>query len=139
MQMTKEEILDETVAFYSEDPKRRALKEDGKCAYSTPDGRHCAVGRCLKPSLLKQGTELLGNGDGVYRLVQKQNNIPIGELVTGIDNLLDDRYHGHSIAFWGDLQNIHDYKYYWCDSGLTERGLKMVNHVKEKIKSGVYN
>lgn len=137
--MTKEEILDETIAFYSEDTKRRALKPDGKCAYNTEDGRHCAVGRCLKPSLLEQGTKLDGNGDGVYRLVQKQNNIPIGELITGMDNLLDDRYHGHSIAFWRELQEIHDRRQNWSESGLTEVGLKSVKYLREKIKRGVYN
>lgn len=136
--MTKEEILDETIAFYSEDPKRRAMIPVGRCAYNTEDGRHCAVGRCLKPSLLEQGTKLDGNHDSVYRFVQKQNSIPIGETVIGIDNILDDKYKGHTLTFWSELQHIHDNNRHWSDSGLTEIGLERVNNFKEKIRKGNY-
>ena len=50
----KLEILEETIAYYSEDPNRRSISEDGDgCYYLHPEnGNRCAVGRCLTRPLV---------------------------------------------------------------------------------------
>lgn len=50
-QLTAVEIINETVAYYSEDTSRRGITYTGfgdlKCVYITAGGQMCAVGRCL--------------------------------------------------------------------------------------------
>ena len=73
--MTKHEIIDETAAYYN--LGNRAHDSDMGCVYLTPDGKSCAVGRCLYKSereslgSLNEGTKARGVinrlGDNVFK------------------------------------------------------------------------
>lgn len=114
---TKEQIIDETVEFYSVDPKgRRAVitVEDGttRCRNITPDGRCCAVGRLIDVNKID---------DGVIK--------PVASLSETMRVLLDD-YQGHPFTFYGDLRSLHDNSMYWNDKGLTDQGRAFVAAMK---------
>ncbi len=96
--MTKIEIIEETVAFYTEDPSRIAL-ENRRCKYLTSDGRKCAFGRCMTDEALEEYGEF---GQIVTIL---EENLPEG---TTLDSLLKPEYQGHDALFWRDLQSLHD-------------------------------
>jgi hypothetical protein len=116
--MTKIEIIDETVAFYSEDTTRRSFKE-GRCLYQSADGRKCAYARCWK--------------DGVYKEKFERRTVEVlSELGFEPDSLLDEKYHGHSVEFWMDIQVLHDRFYCWNENGLSEEGKIFVQELKEK-------
>lgn len=122
--MTKLEILEETVAFYSEDVDRRAYTEGEGCVYNTEDGKHCAVGRCLLPKLKELGTGFVGNfSTAVSELADRRD-------ITNLDSLLQEKYRGHNIEFWTDLQILHDSNSYWNEFGLSKEG----QHYYEDLK-----
>lgn len=108
--MTKNEILIETVRFYSEDTARRATIALGGCTYRVPPKdtmpeRRCAVGRCMTPDALdKYGS----HSSFVDSLVDKYES---GD----VDNILRPEYHGHDILFWRELQALHDNAKNWRD------------------------
>jgi hypothetical protein len=97
---TMQEILDETREFYESDPARRAYNtEEERCEYRTPDGRMCAVGRCLTD--VGMGIAL-DHDIGIDGVVRRE-----GGGVT-VDNLLLPEYRGHPLTFWVLLQKFHD-------------------------------
>ena len=119
--MTALEIIEETVAYYSEDTTRRAVTSDGSCLYTTASGNHCALGRCLQEEF--QTTKFKYNGEcGSYVLDDKM----------GLENILRDEYKGHDKRLWSDLQELHDVRDNWNDNGLTAIGDYMVSELKEK-------
>lgn len=130
---TKEEIIDETVAYYSEDPSRRAVRYDEVrglqmgCFYLTPDGRKCAVGRALKPQEI-----------GVLRRydVEGDNINIVDGILDDNDILLDDlfleEYQGHEVDFWIDLQDLHDVEEHWNKRGLTDFGKATLARMKKR-------
>jgi hypothetical protein len=141
MRKTAIEIIDETVAFYSEDVKRRAvlygadaakvrgyINPDGPeyinssvCMYITDDGRSCAFGRCMtSPDKTIAGIDTL-----IY-------NKKKSDGISGVDDLLKEEYSGHSVNFWCALQDLHDEKIYWDDDGLSQTGMERVEKLKEK-------
>lgn len=133
-QLSKEQIVDETVNFYSEDTKRRATAigevSDTKdplgstCVYNTEDGRHCAVGRCLLPVYHEQGVNLLGNDKILDDLLMDNDK--------ELDDMLQKQYRGQTKSFWFKLQRLHDGDSNWDKKGLTYFGKHMVNELKFK-------
>lgn len=117
-QLTKLEILEETVAFYSEDTSRRAYTKNVGCEYNTSDGRHCAVGRCFNENIQALGDDYSGNQVGI-------------DAILDFDSLLQDKYKGHNIEFWSYLQLLHDIDDNWDKKGLTKIGLDEVENLKE--------
>ncbi|KKL45995.1 hypothetical protein LCGC14_2350070, partial [marine sediment metagenome] len=73
-----EKIIVETALYYMSDPTRRGIDHrNGVCNYYTPDGRMCAVGRCmLAPQNLASAATPSGIPD--------------------FENKLKPRYRGHS-------------------------------------------
>lgn len=117
--MTKNGIINQTVKFYSEDPSRRALNENGGCVYRNDEGNKCAVGRCFNEKKANFLSDLDAKSyDKEYCL----------------DNHLKKKYKGHSIEFWDDLQGLHDSSYCWNSQGLTEQGKAEVKRLKNKWK-----
>jgi hypothetical protein len=112
---TKLEIINETVAYYSEDPKRRA-NVAGFCHYLTDDGRMCAVGRCLSDEGLKIAKD--------YR----------GRINSKLIALLKEEYHIDNSEFWINLQNLHDSAENWDDNGLTAIGKLVVEDIMDLYK-----
>lgn len=114
-QLTKQQILEETCNYYTEDVKRRATGPRG-CLYTYifQDGTktHCAVGRCFKTELQEKDLDnelFIDPGDTSCMSLKD------------LESLLQDKYKGHELRFWGDLQNFHDTNDYW-DSSLTDIG-----------------
>ena len=113
--MTKLEILEETVAYYSEDISRRGYNEfENMCEYLTPDCKMCAVGRCLE-----NPGELPNGGINSSRLWTIAKFKP--------------EYDGHDPYFWGALQSLHDDLRYWDENGLTSLGEEKVNKLREEF------
>jgi len=116
--MKKLEIIDETAEFYMEDVSRRAMNSTGGCNYVTQDGRCCAVGRCMldppKP-----------DSDAAKKYASDFDDL---------DSLLKPEYRGHSIQFWGQLQDWHDSSAYWNDEGLIKAGQRALEELRELWK-----
>lgn len=115
---TKLEIINETVAFYSEDVKRRAVNEGGSCEYRTEDGRKCAVGRVLLPRHYQVSLE----GETASDILRGRG-----------DSILFLEYRGHSHGFWDALQHFHDRHQHWNRAGLTLEGIAYKNELIQKV------
>lgn len=105
MQKTIEEIVNETLAYYEEDPRRRAVTLEG-CEYLTEDGRMCAVGRCLHGDA--DARTLKNYASCIYR---SNAGLPSRSHYRDpliLDDLLKEEYRGHPVAFWDSLQRLHD-------------------------------
>lgn len=115
----KIEIIDETVAYYSENPEeRRAFNNSRGCDYLSPTGRMCAVGRCLEsPQEFMEG----GYKDKFVRA--------IGSEI--LDLNLKEEYRGHEIQFWAKLQSLHDSEKYWNSTGLSVDGENYIKQLKQ--------
>lgn len=124
---TKLEIIEETVAYYSEDVFRRGLDTRG-CVYESVEGKHCAVGRCLiNPKKLQDAVQDDEYESGSICDIYRQYDGYFQEL-------FKEEYRGHSFIFWKKLQQIHDDSWgeYWTEEGITEKGIEAVNKLKEK-------
>jgi hypothetical protein len=112
---TRQELLNNTIAFYSEDVTRRAFDEGaGVCMYHTADGRNCAIGRELKnPSTFGVATDSVDEGVGSLALMI--------ELPKRLSSMGED--------FLTDIQMLHDTEFYWGRDGLTLGGEGKVNSI----------
>lgn len=128
--LTKVEIINETIEFYSADTTRRSVNPKSKlgCSYNYENGNHCAVGRVMLPKYQKRGTKLKGNTATVGTLLEELK-------IKKIDNILQPQYRGHDIRFWRKLQILHDRSHYWQENGLTDVGLDYANELLETYKS----
>jgi hypothetical protein len=124
--MTQEQIVRETVAFYTS--KNRAAVEtecelnvciSTQCLYLTDEGKMCAVGRCMT----KKGLER------VLVSHAKASAHDLDDAFDGIDKLLKKKYHGQNISFWANLQRLHDNKNWWDENGITENGKVEVHYL----------
>lgn len=124
--MTQEQIVRETVAFYTS--KNRAAVEteyelngciSTQCLYLTDEGKMCAVGRCMT----KKGLER------VLVSHPKSSAHDLDDSFDGIDKLLKKKYHGQNISFWANLQRLHDNKNWWDENGITENGKAEVRYL----------
>lgn len=101
---TKLEIINETVEYYSVDPvgRRGTIGVDTRmCRYKTNNGKMCAAGRCMIDPPGEAETEYIG---------------------AFTDEVFKEEYRGHDMAFWVDLQTLHDDPEYWNEKGLTNPG-----------------
>ena len=136
-QQQMQEILKETVDYYSEDPQgRRAVDDNGDCMYTTIHGRHCAIGRYMKKEFLT--TEF-----------DENHGVGVSGLSEDVDNYLIKEVHGLSYDFWCDLQDLHDKIGHWLvwsqgTDGLREHvfsaeGRNARTRIKNLIERGDYN
>lgn len=135
--LTKIEIIDETVNYYSEDINRRSIKTItafdqtiNTCVYNGTNKTHCAVGRCLLDKYKKRGSKLPGNDLDMCVLTEILTGVEFDYFDYNIDKILSPKYRGHDVNFWCSLQTLHDKEGNWSDSGLTERGKEYVNRLK---------
>jgi hypothetical protein len=125
--LTAIEIIAETVAYYSADVKRRSFvvendpRNDGNntCVYQGPNGEKCAYSRCWK--------------EGAYNPNYEENTADqLYQFGVTPDDLVSERYMGHSDEFWYDLQMIHDGHPFWDENGLTDMGRIAVDNINKK-------
>ena len=115
-QLSKLEIIEKTVAYYSEDTSRRAINEMDQCEYLMPDGRMCGVGRCLQNPGALAGNDLYDAAiSGVFELAEFM-----------------PQYGGHNVTFWSDIQDMHDCIDNWDDNGITREGILYKKELIEK-------
>jgi hypothetical protein len=122
--MTKAEIIDETVAYYSRDVRRRGLDLRRSCVYLTGAGNRCAVGRCLRKPVLSWADK---HGNAADLL-----DASWAHGYEEADEIFLPRYQGHEVAFWVDLQGLHDGGRNWSDDGLSEGGRARLATLKAK-------
>lgn len=116
MQKTKAEIINETAAYYHENP--RAKSPSGKCMYLTEDGRMCAVGRCMTPEAVAAVRDICEDAAAI-------------DEEYGLERLLKEEYRHHSLYFWSDLQSFHDRNDNWGGDGITLDGQRHVAQLLE--------
>ena len=142
-----QDLLKDTVDYYSEDPNgRRSITDDGDCMY-TWGKNHCAVGRYLREEYQDETWE--DNNRSVNELAENADD---GEW--NIDWCLVDKAQGLDVLFWCDLQDMHDAMSYWeewCKDtdgqqikqirkyGLTDRGKERYVALQDRIASGEYD
>lgn len=115
MRKSKIEIINETAEYYSADVSRRAYNDEVHvCQYKTPDGKMCAVGRCLE-----NPEEIINQNGGVVDIFS-----------SGFE--LKAEYRGHDYIFWRDVQMLHDRPFNWDKKGLSESGKYHLNELLEK-------
>ena len=134
-QQQMQDILKETIDFYSEDPEgRRAVDNNGDCEYTTDDGRHCAIGRYMRPEFLD--TEWHSN-----------NGVGVNGLSSYVDYYLKHEVRGLDENFWRDLQDMHDVVGYWYRGtlfdepldGISDSGKERYVHMQDRIAKGEYD
>jgi hypothetical protein len=106
------EVVAETIAFYRDSPHLRAADEF-TCYYLMPDGRRCALGRCVLDSV---APKLTHSWNGV-----RMDGVEVPESER--DLLLKPEYRGLPMEMWGSLQDWHDQPSNWGSEGLTEHGV----------------
>lgn len=122
--MTKEEIIKETIEYYSVPGRRSVLISAGQesCCYMSPSGQMCAVGRCMKD-------------DDRVSISKMNNGLSAEDLFETYGNqILKDDYQGHNVDFWTELQALHDDKKNWnTDSTLSSDGAKEVTIIARRF------
>jgi hypothetical protein len=139
-QQQMQDILKDTVDYYSKDPaNRRSVTDDGDCMY-TWGKKHCAVGRYLRKEY--QDETWSDNNMSAWELSEYSGNMTI-------DQFLVDKVHGLDLDFWRDLQDMHDTVGYWeewhehkdgvRDYKLTDLGKEAYVRFQDKITEGQYD
>lgn len=103
MRKTKKEIIDETYAFYTEDPSRRGWDpQKEECVFVAAGGQRCAIGRCLTLQSARDAQDA-----GAY-------NLATIATMCATPAEFQESYKGHEDAFWAVLQDFHDYGELWA-------------------------
>ena len=121
MEKTKEEkiaLINETVAYYSEDPLRRCFYESGECFYSGTNNKNatsegCAIGRLIPKELAEE--------------LDKEFFYDIGN--SGVKEIFDRLpidLQAYGVKFLSELQGLHDNPEYWREHGLSDEGAERV-------------
>tara|TARA_Y100000401_G_C8224713_1_gene175093 strand:- start:229 stop:642 length:414 start_codon:yes stop_codon:yes gene_type:complete len=128
--MTKLELLEDTVKYYSEDTSRRAVVNNNECMYTTKEGQHCAVGRWLQDYYKTTGW-IDNEGCSVDDLLGETGTI---KQPYRTDELFVEEVQHIPRWFWMDLQSLHDNNAFWDEDGLTETGVEKVDTLREDIQ-----
>ncbi len=116
--MTKKELLDSTIEYYSEDVNRRCTNGDA-CYYNPVSlgkegiSQGCAIGRWMLPSIRKRA-------DG-YGLVHA---LPSHFIPDSLSKL--------PMSYLADIQTLHDKGEFWNKSGLSKAGTRYVKTLTER-------
>ena len=92
MMKTYLDVIEETVAYYSEDVSRRSVTVGGGCLYNSENGNQCAFQRCCYP--IREDLEDRSAKDVIQ--------------VFGYDILKPEYQHLTDSEFWIVLQHLHD-------------------------------
>jgi len=113
--MTKAQIINETVKYYSEDTSRRAYRGSACFYFQKDSGNMCAVGRCANDP---QG---LDGGKYIRNILLEMSD----------EEVFKPEYQGHTTEFWAKLQDFHDSQINWDEKGLISYGQERVLQLKE--------
>jgi hypothetical protein len=120
--MTEQEYLEDTIKYYSKNPKKLRCEVNGVCQYGSdePGVVGCAIGRKLR----KADRERLDNGD--------PNGIGIDSVLKHYPKLLPAWMRKMSENFLCNLQRLHDKGRLWDDVGLSDEGYDYVKSIFSK-------
>ena len=108
LQLTKLQIIDETVEYYSNNPRSVCGTE---CRYIGPNGENCAFSRCCSDP-----TSCIPYEGGNHMLW-----------------FVKSEYRGHGLEFWKQIQDLHDLSIHWEGNKLTKIGQDHVKKLKERF------
>ena len=120
-------LLAETVEFYSQAPARRRAVSGDECFYFSATGEpcQCAVGRCLlEPDEIQRRFPAM-DIKRIYRAMPSDSFVEI----------FKPEYRGYPVAFWSQLQQLHDRSDHWSNIGLSQSGLRAVAVTTNWIKN----
>lgn len=121
---TYKSVIEETVAFYGEDPVgRRSLNphkvndNDPRCLYVGENGKRCAFARCVAPESVDYLRDYEGKNaaTAIHGLDEKR---PV--------ELHPDYAHLRNSTFWNELQYLHDTDAIWWSGGLRPASIQCV-------------
>jgi len=116
-QMTKIEIIDETIEYYENNPRSIDVSQYGtSCMYLGPNGENCGFSRCCKQ-------------ETVEKLHKENEGYGIHDFML---DYLKEQYTGHNTEFWTNIQMLHDTGSYWKNNKLTTSGKAFVKTLKEQ-------
>lgn len=125
LQSSMVEILDDTVAFYSEDVSRRAVNSSGQCEYISFNGNCCAIGRKMN--------------DADLNFIVK-NHHECKRFGAVIPNLQTPAIRELPFTFWCDIQGLHDTRENWGErKGLSTKGKIEALRIRTNIEHNLYN
>jgi hypothetical protein len=118
--MTKIEILDEILNLIIKQGER-AVEPEGGCFYSTDpinpeEGCRCGIGLAIDP---EKAPRWVWNFNNTADFLDEKLGDE-GDL--SLDDILYDRFKGHSVEFWTGVQKLHDNGRLWNSNG---PGLKL--------------
>lgn len=114
--MTCIEIIDETVEYYSNNP--RSINDYKICTYHGENGEKCAFSR-------------LCEDDVDFSLFEGRACDYIFKVNPNFMENLKEEYRYKDLNFYRDLQRLHDNESYWKGSNLSEDGESFVEQLKE--------
>lgn len=132
---TTHEIIDETIEWYSNNPRSKGFRDSGKetCKYLGANGTHCAFSRCCDLSnhevvkiLRKLDSE---TNEGALRDFESESAFS-KHCDFFFQDLLGADYRGHAIDFWASLQCLHDMDSCWPNERLSDEGFSYANYLK---------
>lgn len=105
------EVLIETLRHYDQNPHLRGISPKG-CVYRVPDepARMCAVGRCLTPEASDVAVRC--NATAVDVLLERLHDYGF-PMDKGFDDMFQPAYRDLDVAFWLELQRVHDSSDIW--------------------------
>ena len=108
--MNHVQFLEDMVSYYSEDTSRIARGSNGRCMYLTSDGRKCAIGRHILPSI---SPEVIASLEGQS-----------ADMVAGSPDcrLFPEWMYKLSTSFIYSVQCFHDSNIYWNKNSLSSVG-----------------
>ena len=124
---TYHEVIDETVAYYSKNPRALTFNDSGGkmgCAYLSKEGNMCAVGRVFN----QQSLDVYGGSGSHFMVLVSDYDLPFTNLFKEEYQHLDD------LDFWDTLQLLHDCDDYWNGNTLTKEGQNKVEEMKLEFK-----
>ena len=95
---SQKQVVTNTLAFFAEDPKRRAIDENGCCLMKTHDGRQCAIGRHIPARMHNDFGELLFHAGIADEMWACPDLAPVTDHLDGI----------LPFPVWEILQHWHD-------------------------------
>ena len=119
--LTAQQIIDETVEYYKNNPRSVKVREDGSrvCQYLNDEtSAMCAFGRCLTENSLKVAHE-------------QYEGLPAYSVLGDTEIKLKPQYEGQPNAFWQELQYLHDTPRFWDGNTLSDEGVRRVKELKK--------
>ena len=126
--MTPQELLEDTITYYSVNPNKRRCQVNGSgCRYSPktikkPTSEGCAIGRHLDGDVKRKFDV---SSYGSISMIARFNKDVFALAPQWMQDI--------DIDFLMDIQGLHDYFDYWNEAGLSQEGKEYVEQIKKRF------